>query len=136
MWARQFLHWSRRTLFPASVAPWMGIANLMGLIGIRQLNRTAKLRDALETRQLSVILGRPPVPKDDEMMAGKDIKIGTNPAWIIGAMLLGAGGFWLVTRQPEKVAAQQVERPQAPAIMPRDPGIDIQVIPPNPPLQQ
>lgn len=105
---------------------------------LARLNRQTKVAKAMELRQVAKLLGMPPVGKDDENLAGGNITIGANPAWIIGAMLLGAAAFWFVTRQPDKASAAQpeVQKPTTVVVQPSNPGIDLQVIPPNPPLEK
>ncbi len=82
------------------------MARLNLLMGLDHLNKHAKLKRALETRQLARILGMPAVGEDDELLAGGDIKINQgrgNPwPWLaaIVAMLLAFGVWYLMSRPP------------------------------------
>lgn len=73
-------------------SPFEGIAKVNALAGLDALKRQARLKQAMELRQIAATLGMPPDQLEQEMMAGGNITVnegrGNIGPWILGSVLL------------------------------------------------
>lgn len=77
--------------------------NVAQLAAIRQ---NAQVQHATQIRLLSSMLGVPPSPMEDDVLAGGDIKIGSNVGpWVLAAVILVLAAVMLWPLLPKPASA-------------------------------
>lgn len=89
---------------------FVGLSKANNVAQLYELRRNAQVQHAAHTRLMTKMLGVPPSPMEDDVLAGGDIKIGSNVGpWILLAVILVLAAiiFWPLLPKPASAATPQ-----------------------------
>ena len=97
---------------------FVGLSKANNVAQLDVLRQNAQVQHAAHVRLMSKMLGVPPTPMEEDLLAGGDIKIGSNAGpWILAAvaLVIGAILLWPFLPKPTTTAttAQGVQLPGA-----------------------
>ena len=95
---------------------FVGLSKANNVAQLAVLRQNAQVQHAAHVRLMSKMLGVPPTPLEDDVLAGGDIRIGSNIGpWILAAVLLVLIAIMLWPFLP-KPASAATPQPQGVAI--------------------
>ena len=105
--------WIDRQGGPPNPLRDLNVASNVAQLGI--LRQNAQVQHATQVRLMAKMLGVPPTPMEDDMLAGGDIKIGSNIGpWLFATAVLFLLAFAWWTSQPKAIAAVSTVAPVSP----------------------
>jgi len=95
---------------------FLGLSKANNVAQLAALRQNAQVQHAAHTRLMTKMLGVPPSPMEEDVLAGGDIKIGSNIGpWILAAVILVLAAILLWPLIP-KPAAAATPQPQGVAL--------------------